>query len=279
MLIPTITAAWPTPSPPLTPTTPTTPTVTTTISAKSTLTNTLQRHHIPFRSLTLLSRTVFTLFLLSLITLLTTYHLSSPTSPLELFIDSQTFGVKFLFAALGSTVSFFWAGFAQSLACASLFARMYKVPQPARSSVSVVRETDALSAAYGAMQRKEWMLLLVQGMAILGEGLPVVLSNVPYTLTQTRKTHDVCMGLSVGIMSGMVLLLMGGMWTRWPHMPVDPRTLGGCVWYVADSGALVEEVSARVREGSNELEKLEGEYFYGRVAGSDGRKRMVVDAT
>jgi len=101
-------------------------------------------------------------------------------------------------------------------------------------------------------------------MVVLGEVLPVVLSNVPYTLTQTRRTHDVCTGLSLGI--------MGGMWMSWPHMPVDPRTLGGCVWYVADSGGLVEDVRSAMEDSSSQ-----GEYFYGRVVGGNGRKRMVVD--
>ncbi|KAK0624435.1 hypothetical protein B0T14DRAFT_401922, partial [Immersiella caudata] len=216
-------------------------------------------------SLSYLSRTTFTLFLLSLITLLTYYHLSPPTSPLELFLDSQTFGVKFLFAALGSIISFFWAAFASSLSTAAVFRRMSTHPQPASSSVAVVRETNAISAAVSAAKQREWMVLAVQGMAVLGEILPVVLSNVPYSLTQTRKTHNVCMGLSVGIMSGMVVLLMGGMWMRWPHMPVDPRTLGGCIWYVCDSGGLVEEVKMKG------LKEMEGEYYYARVVGSDGR--------
>ncbi|KAK4442124.1 hypothetical protein QBC34DRAFT_313768 [Podospora aff. communis PSN243] len=268
----TILPSWPAPCPPISPTT---PTVTTTIS--SPLQHPKPRHHNPFRSLSYPSRTLFTLLLLSLTTLLTTYHLSPPTSPLELFLDSQSFGVKFLFAALGSTVSFLWAAFASSLSTAAIFRRMYTAPQPAASSVAVVRESNAISAAVSAFQQRDWMLLAVQGMTALGEILPVVLSNVPYSLTQTRRTHDVCMGLSVGIMGGMVGLLVGGMWMRWPHMPVDPRTLGGCVWYVCDSGGLGEEVK-RVTCGGKGLEGLEGEYYYGRVVGGDGRKRMVVDA-
>lgn len=286
---PRIIPSWPAPSLPIptTPTTPTTPTVTTTISSSSLPSQKPSRHQTPFRSLAPLSITSLAFFLLSLIALLTTYHLSPPLSPLELFFDSQTFGVKFLFAALGSTVSFFWAAFAQSLSAMSVFRRMNDTPQEAGRSVLVTRKTDALSAAWDALHQKEWAVFVVCSIAVLGEGLPVVLANVPYSLTQTRKTYDVCLGLSVGIMGGMVGLLVGvgmGMGMRKKEcMPVDPRTVAGEVWYVADSAGLVEMVKKREWEGRRDrgregrLRGLEGEYFYGRVVGSDGRKRMVVD--
>lgn len=57
--------------------------------------------------------------LVGVVALLVYYHLLQEDNPFELFMDSQAFGVKFLFAAVGTCITFFWTSFFQSKFIAS----------------------------------------------------------------------------------------------------------------------------------------------------------------
>ena len=293
---------------------PLSPTTTTTI----TTTQPNKPHHIPFLALTYPSRIFFLFFLLALVVTLTYYHFLHEDNAFELFMDSQTFGVKFLFAALGTVITFFWASFSQSVATISLFHRMAASPSslPTLSSsrtetesglspsksILLSRPTNSFSSAWAAVsqtqisssscsqarEKGDWLLLLSAIMAVLAELLPVVLANIPYSLTQTLTTHNVCTYISLGILGSMVAVLGGSLFVRWPHMPVDPRTLAGAIYYVADSELLLNDVAeaagqttatqGTLAEMEQRLIKMDRRYYYGRVLGSNGKSRMVVDA-
>jgi hypothetical protein len=70
--------------------------------------------NVPFLALTYASRVVFMAVLLSLAALLLYYQYNEEDNAFELFMDSQAFGVKFLFAAIGGAISFFWTSFFMS---------------------------------------------------------------------------------------------------------------------------------------------------------------------
>jgi hypothetical protein len=66
----------------------------------------------PFVVLGLAWRLVFLLFLLGLMVFLLYYHLTlDKSSSFKNFMNSQTFGVRFLFAAFGVIISFSWTAF------------------------------------------------------------------------------------------------------------------------------------------------------------------------
>jgi hypothetical protein len=66
----------------------------------------------PFAVLGLAWRLVFLLFLLGLMVFLLYYHLTiDKSSSFKNFMNSQTFGVRFLFAAFGVIISFCWTAF------------------------------------------------------------------------------------------------------------------------------------------------------------------------
>ncbi|KAK0740018.1 hypothetical protein B0T18DRAFT_490804 [Schizothecium vesticola] len=234
---------------------------------------------VPFPALTYASRTIFILLLLGLMTLLIYYHLSHGDTPFELFMDSQQFGVKFLFAALGTVFSLFFASFFLGLAALAPFSTLSRPSAPARRTVQAVLATpttNPFSGACTALAQNQPLLFCAACMAVLAELLPVLLANIPYALTQTLLTHTVCTYLALGVLGAMVLVLGGTVvLVRWPDVPLDPRTVGGAVFYVAGSEGLVREVVA-ARGGGRELD---GRYFYGgeRVDDAGGRGRMVVD--
>lgn len=69
---------------------------------------------VPFVALTYTGRGIFVTILVGIAVLLIYYHMLHEDNAFELFMDSQAFGVKFLFAAMGTCITFFWASFFQS---------------------------------------------------------------------------------------------------------------------------------------------------------------------
>ena len=128
------------------------------------------------------------------------------------------------------------------------------------------------------------MLLLVTAiLAVVSELLPVFLSNIPFQLTQTHMTHVVCTHLTLAILVTMVLVLAVSMFVRWPHMPVDPCSVAGAAYYVADSAMLSEMTGCGL--ATKHPGQLRGHfrglgqcYFYGLIDAASGRARMVVDS-
>ncbi|KAK0732034.1 hypothetical protein B0H67DRAFT_566481 [Lasiosphaeris hirsuta] len=250
-----------------------------------------RKHHVPFFALTYRCRAMFIALLLPLMALLTYYHLLHTDNALELFMDSQTFGVKFLFAAVGGVIALFWASFFTSVATAAPFLtlssqRQLEPSDDSRSAIFFTPPTNAFSGVWTAARQRNLLLLLAGLISAIAELLlPVLLSNIPYTLTQTLTMHKLCTYLGLAIMGGMVLVLVGSMlFVRWPYMPIDPRTLAGRAYYVADSEMLRRDVMAAVAGSDWEGRRSEDEdgkelkrYFYGSIVGPGGRARMAVD--
>jgi hypothetical protein len=242
---------------------------------------------VPFHALTYIWRMGFMGLLLGLIALLLYYHGLDQINAFELFMDSQTFGVKFLFAALGSIISMFWSEFFESYVTITPFVYMTRQACPASRSVLLARPTNSFSGAVEAVRQGDLLLICVALMAITAElFLPVVLSNIPYGLTQTLATHTACTFVSLGILAAMVTVLCLSMiLVRWPEIPVDPRTLAGAMYYVACSLRLLDDmrgrgVSTRRDENRNaKIKSVERRYYYTKVddSGSEAKSRMMID--
>ena len=83
------------------------------------------------------------------------------------------------------------------------------------------------------------------------------------------------------MLSAMLLVVLGTFFVRWPRMPVDPSTLGGAMYYVADSRLVdrlggVSLMGKRGREGR--VMEMGGAYEFGEVWGARGGRRVGIDA-
>ncbi len=67
------------------------------------------RHHLPFLMLSYTWRILFMLLLCGLLAVILYYNNTGGDTPFEDFMDRQSFGVRFLFTALGVLISFFWS--------------------------------------------------------------------------------------------------------------------------------------------------------------------------
>ncbi len=160
---------------------------------------------------------------------------------------------------------------------------MEKRTQSAEKSILLTQPTNAFYGVYTAVRQCNVLLFVTAFTTVASEFLPILLSNIPYALTQTEETHVVCTYVSLAIMAVMVLVLAVSMFIRWPHMPVDPRTLAGAAYYVADSATLLRDVidcgplTLDRRQRAKHLADLDRRYFYGRVVSPSGRTRMAID--
>ncbi|RBQ72635.1 hypothetical protein FVER14953_10343 [Fusarium verticillioides] len=235
----------------------------------------------PFLMLGLAWRLVFLLFLLGLMVFLLYYHLTlDKSSSFKNFMNSQTFGVRFLFAAFGVIISFSWTAFFITIAMVVPYQVMSHGPQSASNSVLLTRPTNPFSGFWSAVKHGQIFPGLVALMAIFSEFMPILLANIPYSLSQVRVSHDICARLSVGILALMAITILLSFIVRWPDMPVDPRSIAGAMYYVSESN-MVDHFSGMAdmdgEERKQRIRELGGTYLYGELTTRTGEKRPAVE--
>lgn len=152
---------------------------------------------------------------------------------------------------------------------------MAKRAQPARRSILVTLPTNSFSGIATGIRTGDPVLFVVALMAVLSEFLPILLANVPYNLTQTKLTHDICARTSAGLVVLMAAVVVGSLFIRWPDMPVDPRSVGGAMWYVSESrwvSGLGGVAAMDKKERRKRIKELGGRWFYGSVFGMRGEQ-------
>ncbi|KAI1760620.1 hypothetical protein GGR53DRAFT_75303 [Hypoxylon sp. FL1150] len=244
---------------------------------------TKSNHHLPFLMLGYAGRCIFQFVLCGLLALILYYHNTSGDTPFERFMDSESFGVRFLFTGVGVIISFFWASLFRSIAILGPYQLLAKSPQHARRSILLAPPTNAFSGLSSAVRRRHGFLAAVALTSILSEFLAVFLGNVPFRVTQTLLVHSVCMWAAVGILCVMVLVVAASFFVAWPHMPVDPSTVAGAVYYVCDSwmlGCLEGGLGAMGRKSRDgRVDELGLRYEFGEIRGASGIVRVGVDVS
>jgi hypothetical protein len=155
-------------------------------------------------------------------------------------------------------------------------------PQLARHSILLSPPTNAFSGIVSGFRRRHAFLALVGMAAVLSEFLTIFLSNIPFRVTQTFLIARICTWSAVGILSIMVLVVLGSFFVKWPHMPVDPSTIAGAMYYVCDSWMLegLEHISAEGRKERDwRIDAMGERYEFGEMTGQSGTIRVGVDST
>ncbi|KAK1755909.1 hypothetical protein QBC47DRAFT_299683 [Echria macrotheca] len=238
------------------------------------------KHHLPFLMLSYTWRAVFLLFLSGVLIIILYYNNTGGDTPFERFMDTQNLGVRALFTLVGIGITFYWGSFFTSLAILSPYHVLSKKGQPAEHSVLLAPPLHALGGIWSAIRRGHPFLVVVAFTSILAEFMPILLNNVPYRLTQTYTTHTVCTWLAVGILFFMWLVIVASFFVSWPHMPVDPSTIAGAMFYVCDSQMLAsfEGLSVLSKEERNRrVRDMKAEFRFGQMRGVSGVRRVGVD--
>ncbi|KAJ2896033.1 hypothetical protein MKZ38_005918 [Zalerion maritima] len=239
--------------------------------------------NLPFSMLTPWGRAVFLLFLTGVEVVILYYNNTGGDTAFEIFMDDQGFGVRFLWTALGVITTFFWSSYFHSVATLSPYTLMSSSAtsggQPASKSILLHPPSNPFSGLFRAIHRGQPYLILVSFTAILSEFMPLILNQIPYRPTQTLQVHRVTYIVSVTVLSFMILVILLSFWpkmVRWPHMPLDPSTIAGAMFMVADSWMMwgFEGMGAMGNMDEKERDeriKARGErYEYGEIVGNAG---------
>lgn len=168
-----------------------------------------------------------------------------------------------------------------AVAILSLYLRLSRSALPAERSILISPPTNAFSGLWSAFRQRHVFLGCLSTATILAElGLPVTLSHVPFSNTETWYTQFVCAWLSIAILGFMIIVVASSFLIRWPHLPVDPRTIAGAMYYVCDSWMLgsMEGLSRLTkRDRDLNLRWQRHKYRYGHNEGISGKRCVGVD--
>ena len=136
-----------------------------------------------------------------------------------------------------------------------------------------------------------FVMLLAQGyifgasmafISFLSEILVVVLAAIPYSPGEIFFEFITCTYTSIGILSGMLLVLICLVfWRRQlPYVPRPPDTLGGVISYICDS-RMLDTFDGYTELGNGEMarriSRLGKKYTYGEYEGVDGHVRWMIE--
>ncbi|KAK5651606.1 hypothetical protein OQA88_11879 [Cercophora sp. LCS_1] len=181
------------------------------------------------------------------------YEEATITDGFKQFMSGQNFGSSFLFTALGFLVDLFWDEFYSWTTMLEPYRRLALRPQPAETSILASQSTTAPDGVWQAIRLRNAFGGAVAIVSLLSHFTPIFLANIPFRLTLTWTMHKVCAWLSVAILATMVVVLVGSFSVRWPNLPVEPRTISGCMYYVCGSDIL-RDLEHTSLMGSKEIE-------------------------
>lgn len=214
-----------------------------------------------------------------------TVYRDSSESPFEAFMDSQQFGVRLLFTTLGSLLSFFWEHLFQPSRALPVPPPL-SAPQDAPSSILLTLPTNVFPGLWLALRHGNVAMGVVALWGVLTKFAPVLLSNIPFQISQTWLSHVLCTWMSVAVLGYCLLVLVwhvvrdrrGSGGSR-RDLPVDPQTLAGRMYYVYDSRILgdFESLSMLGRKQRDErAARMGNKYRYGPILGvSSGEIRIM----
>ena len=155
-------------------------------------------------------------------------------------------------------------------------------PQPAHTSILLVRPSSVFSGLWAGLARRDPVGFAVSLAGSLAIFMPLFLSNVPFRLTLTWTTHEVCTWITVGILCVMIVVLLTCMlFVKWPALPADPQTIAGCLYHVCDSswlGDLEGLFAAGQKERERRLGGTDKKYYLGKVVG-EHETRVGIECT
>lgn len=158
---------------------------------------------------------------------------------------------------------------------------MSKRALPAQRSILISPPTNPCSGLYSALRQRHLYMGILAVASLLAEFLPITLSHVPFSILETSETQHTCAYLSIAILVVMLLAVAGSLAVRWPHMPVDPRTIAGAMYYLCDSSILDSFdglAGVEMRDRDWMVKSMCVQYRFGPMVGISGKERVGIDA-
>ncbi len=130
--------------------------------------------------------------------------------------------------------------------------------RPAPRSILVSPPTNPFSGLRAALRQRNnpYLGFLAAATVLADVCLPVTLSHVPFSLVETFDTSWCAPGSASPSSSAPAAAVAASFFIRWPHMPVDPRTVAGALYYVCDSHMLDTALDGMARATKRERNRV-----------------------
>jgi hypothetical protein len=132
-----------------------------------------------------------------------------------------------------------------------------------------------VTGIFTGIRERDLLLFSTATMAVLADFLPMLFANVPFDLTQSEGVHLACARVGAGLLAVMAVVLVATMFARWPDLPVDPRSVAGQMWYVAEAQWPIERLDGvglmSERERWDLFNNMGGKWYYGVTRADSGR--------
>ncbi|KAH8647971.1 hypothetical protein BX600DRAFT_518371 [Xylariales sp. PMI_506] len=210
-----------------------------------------------------------------------TNNSSSTDTSLMKFINSEWFGVRFLFTAIGVVIALVWSLVFSSVALLSPYIQLAARPRTARDSILESPPTNPFHGIVLAVQRRNSFFAAVALATLLSDLLTILLSNIPFRATQASVMSRICTCGAIAILCAMILVVISGFFVRWPPMPVNPATIAGAMYYICDSGVVNDMESTSVfakKERDWHANSMGKRYEFGPMTGFSGIERIGVNS-
>ncbi|KAH7395537.1 hypothetical protein BKA64DRAFT_708932 [Cadophora sp. MPI-SDFR-AT-0126] len=223
----------------------------------------------------------FSLALAALAAIVLWYRFSASNNAIFRFMESQSFGVRFLFTAFGVSIRLFWDYARTAIHKHEPYYNLKK-GAPAASTVLLTPSPNPIPGMFRAIRRLAIFQFIIDLSTVLCDPLTVSLANVPFSSGMTYETFVICVWISVSIL-GLMLLTLSVVLVRIGRFGGEvkvPNTLGGKMKLLAGSHMVerFRHLGDMDTETRNNIVKGWGStYKIGTVFGVDGIRREGVD--
>ncbi|KKY14026.1 hypothetical protein UCDDS831_g08501 [Diplodia seriata] len=149
---------------------------------------------------------VFQLVLLGLLAILLYYWFNGVSSPLEDFLNSQTYGPKLMMSCFGIVIRTWWSEIARAIHTMEPYRRIALGRASAHSSILAPTSPHAIPAIFSSLRRRHFFPAYLSLLAVLSEILIVTLASVPFYIATLLEAFRV----SVFVSLTRICLVLGG---------------------------------------------------------------------
>ncbi|ORX99149.1 hypothetical protein BCR34DRAFT_606716 [Clohesyomyces aquaticus] len=227
-----------------------------------------------------LHTSLFAILLVGLLTLIIIYRYTGGDTGFEAFMDSQGFGVRFLFTCLGVLISWYWRRLFGDIALLAPYRRLAEAPAKAHETILMNTPSHPLTAIFPSILRRHYAQALVAVAALLSEVLTITLSTIPFSSANAWGAYVISTWISVSIISIMIFTLVLLFFRTEPNLPLKPNTIGAVLFYLC--GSRLSTIFGNMGmlntvERDRMIVEWNKRYTIERVQGLDGVWRSVID--
>ncbi|KAI1652283.1 uncharacterized protein F4817DRAFT_355637 [Daldinia loculata] len=189
--------------------------------------------YMPFFILTWTGRLLFLALLCGVMIGLMVYTITGDGQDYTQFMMGRWRVVRFMFTTIGVLISIIWGSFFYAVAFLSPHKLLYRIRLYNGEAAYITPSTNPFTGIWSSLApgRRDVYLGLVCATSILSEILPLLLSTALDKCTERFWAHTVCLWMAVGVLTTMISVVGFSFFVTWPHMPIDPSTIAGEMYY------------------------------------------------